>query len=643
MKRFLLFLAFAALCGWCLAAADGEPGFADWRGYRRISFPFEGRPGFVVEPKIAAPGRPWVWRTSFPDYHPEVDLELLHSGYHVAFIDCVEMLGCDEALEIMSRFREAIRQRWKLAEKCALEAVSRGGLHAYRYAARYPRQVACLYADTPVMNLASWPLRWKESARQVEEALRYYRLKDRRELESYRGNPIDLLEPIARDKIPLRHVISLNDRVVPPEDNTLEAQRRLRKLGHDIELVRVAEGTGESYGHHFSLPEVFRTSRFIMRHSYVLPGATEYFRLRSGLGNSMDRFLRQKTGRVVFLGGSITYNPGWREEVMRYLRLRFPETEFDFIAAGIPSLGSVPHSFRLQKDVLMKGPVDLLFVEAAVNDHNYDTWPERADYALRGMEGVVRHLRRIHPMTDVVEMHFVHDGAHLPEFRAGRVPYTVAAHEKVAEFYGCPSLNLSREVFDRMEAGEFTWAGDFKNLHPSPYGQRVYANSITRMLDAAFASAGGRPRAHPVPKKALDARSYADGRTGVLAEARIIRGFRRDERWNPKDGRATRAGFVEVPALTGGAPGDEFEFDFKGSACGLLIASGYNSAVVETSVDRGPYRKIDTFTPWSKSLYLPWAVILADGLKPGRHTVAVRISGEVPGRTALHVLRLLLN
>ena len=48
-------------------------------------------------------------------------------------------------------------------------------------------------------------------------------------------------------------------------------------------------------------------------------------------------------------------------------------------AAGIPSVGSNGHAFRLQRDILMRGPVDLLFIETAVNDvsnfpESYDTY-----------------------------------------------------------------------------------------------------------------------------------------------------------------------------------------------------------------------------------------------------------------------------
>lgn len=36
------------------------------------------------------------------------------------------------------------------------------------------------------------------------------------------------------------------------------------------------------------------------------------------------------------------------------LKQRFPDTEFTFIDAGIPSTGSTPHAFRFENDVLQK-------------------------------------------------------------------------------------------------------------------------------------------------------------------------------------------------------------------------------------------------------------------------------------------------
>jgi sialidase-1 len=148
---------------------------------------------------------------------------------------------------------------------------------------------------------------------------------------------------------------------------------------------------------------------------------------------------------------------------MRYLRTRFPQTRFEFAAAGIPSLGLVSHAFRFRRDVLAHGPIDLLFVEAAVNDTANGTTPEQM---LRGMEGVVRQARETNAMTDLVQMHFVMP-EHIHDYNRGKVPDAVAQHEKVAAYFGNASLDLSREVTDHINAKQFTWEGDFRNLHPS--------------------------------------------------------------------------------------------------------------------------------------------------------------------------------
>lgn len=627
-------LAAAALLSAARLLAEDRP--ADWNGFQRLSFTVADRACFITQPALAAPGKPWVWRTSFPDYHPEVDLELLRQGWAVGYIECLSQLGSDGALDLMDQFYEHVTSQRGLSRKPALEGVSRGGLHAYRYAARHPGRVACIYADTPVLDLKSWPLGWPGARQETAEALKYYGLKDEAALRAYRGNPVDRLEPVAAAKIPLRHVISLNDRVVPAAANTLEARARLERLGHRLEVVAVREGTQESSGHHFPLPEAFASARFIMRHTAVLPKGQEYFALRDGLGNSRAKFEREKTGRVAFLGGSITYNPGWRDALMQYLRQRFPETRFDFLAAGIPSLGSVPHAFRLEADILAHGAPDLLFVEAAVNDHNYDGQPNAADLALRGMEGVVRHLRQALPLADVVEMHFVHD-QHLQAWAEGKTPYTIAAHERVAARYGCPSLNLSLEVSERIAAGQFTWAGDFRGLHPSPCGQRVYAGSMTRLLDAAWGGPPDAVKPHPLPAP-LDGFSYARGRFGALASATLIQGFTLDPRWQPADGKGTRDGYVNVPALTATTPGAEFEFTFEGAGAGLMITSGPDARTIAFRVDGQPERIVNTVTPWSGGLHLPWALMLDDSLPPGQHTVRVRL---VDG--ALRVFHLLLN
>jgi len=267
MKPFSTALALSILTSALHAAEPVTTTASDWKGYTKQSFDFEGHKAFVVVPKEATAGKPWVWRTSFPDFHAEVDIELVKGGFHVAYVDVVSMLGSDESLAIMDRFFDLVRRQWGLSAKPALEAVSRGGLHAYRYAAARPERVACLYADTPVMDLKSWPLKSEKAKGPLAEAMKFYGFADEAALIAYDGDPLDLLEPIAKAKIPLRHVISTNDLVVPAEENTLEAKRRLEKLGWTMDLLIADPATTINEGHHFPLVGIPESVAFIRKHT----------------------------------------------------------------------------------------------------------------------------------------------------------------------------------------------------------------------------------------------------------------------------------------------------------------------------------------------------------------------------------------
>ena len=610
-----------------------------WHGHSQQKFQIDRHDAYVVVPAVAAAGKPWIWRTAWPDFHVEVDLELVRKGFHIGYLEVVDLLGSDACLDCMDQFYRQVRSQWGLAERMAIEPCSRGGLHAYRYAARHPERVACIYGDVPVMDFKSWPFAHASSkASDWPKVLAAYGFKTDAQAMAYGGNPLDQLAPIAKAKIPLRHVVSMDDLVVPPEQNTLAAQRRLRKLGWDLDVVAVANGNA-CEGHHFPMPEVYESVAFVRRHADVQPDGKDYFTLRDGLANCRHKFTNDKMGRVAFVGGSITHAGGWSDEVMRDLQQRFPATTFQFIAAGIPSVGSNGHAFRLPRDVLSHGPVDLVFLEAAVNDCT--NMPGQTLLMLRAMEGVVGQLRATNPMTDIVQLHFAM-GPHLDDYAAGRVPETIGVHERVAAHYGCCSLDLAAECAARIAGSQFTWASGFhSDVHPPAYGQLVYASSIARMLDAAFRLAGGA-QAHAMPKKPLDPASYFAGRLGELAKAKLMVGFQLDASWHPATG-ATREGFAEVPALVATSPGATLTYSWKGTAIGLFLAAGPDTGVLEFRVDGGAFQAVDTYTPWSGALHLPWPLVLADGLKSGPHTLELRTTDRSPQRTALHIIHFLEN
>jgi len=365
--------------------------------------------------------------------------------------------------------------------------------------------------------------------------------------------------------------------------------------------------------------------------------AAEFHVQRSTLQNSYHRFTTDKVGRVAFMGGSITEGKGWRDSVCMYLKERFPDTKFEFINAGISSTGSTPGAFRLQQDVLAKGQIDLFFEEAAVNDRT-NGFNNQAQ--IRGMEGIIRHMRMTNPLADIILMHCV-DPDKMKEYRQGQTPAEIQNHERVAEAYKVNSIHLAREVTSRIDAGEFSWERDFKDLHPSPFGHFVYSRSIRNFLEQAYqAVENKRPVKHSLPGM-IDPFSYAGGIYVAVDKAKPIDGWRIDPNWIPGDGAGTRKQYVNIPALIAEAPGASLQFSFKGTAVGICIASGPDAGRIEYSIDGGPFKTIELYTQWSGGLHLPWYLMLEDNLDNKNHRLVLKVATGAHEKSKGHACRIL--
>jgi lysophospholipase L1-like esterase len=352
------------------------------------------------------------------------------------------------------------------------------------------------------------------------------------------------------------------------------------------------------------------------------------------LDNAWYHMQPNRKATVTFLGGSITNMDGWRGKVCDYLSAACPGTAFRFINAGIPSLGSLPHAFRFKQDVLSKGQTDLLFVDAAVNDHVNGTSEVTQR---RAMEGIIRHALKANPQMNIVLMAFV-DEDKMADYHAGKVPVEVQVHEDLAKKYHLPFINLAKEVTTRIDAHEFSWKEDFKDLHPSPFGQNIYFNSIKKLLETAFS--------RPVPKHLVSAKlppaadplNYENGAYGDIHKATAQNGFDIIASWEPSDKVPTRNGFVKVPMLVSNKAQATVQFPFTGRTIGIAIVSGPDAGVISYRIDGGTVQMKDLRTQWSKSLYLPWYLILGDDLTPGKHLLKIENGDAATGTRIVYFL-----
>ena len=230
---------------------------SDAFGGRRTALTFNDRPAFVILPKGDAPATPrgWIWyaptfKNQYPNARHAFLIErALKAGMGVAGIDVGESYGSPEGTRLFEGFHDAIVAQFKLSPKAVLLPQSRGGLMLYNWATLHPDQVARIAGIYTVCDLRSWP--------GLDKACGAYRLTaDQLAKELPKHNPIELLAPLAKAKVPILHIHGDKDSVVPLEKNSGELARRYQALGGTMELV-VVPGKG-----HEEVDEFFKSERF---------------------------------------------------------------------------------------------------------------------------------------------------------------------------------------------------------------------------------------------------------------------------------------------------------------------------------------------------------------------------------------------
>lgn len=266
-----LLVVFAALEA-TLSAEEWYTKKTDWHGFDQYHLTIRNRPAWIVMPKQARKGNPWIWRARFPGYHAEMDIELVRRGFHLAYVDVAGLYGAPEATAIGDAFYQYAVEERSLAAKPALEGVSRGGLFVYNWAVRNPDKVACIYCDTPVLDFTSWPGgkgSGRGSTSDWKGCLAVYGLTEQQGLD-YKNNPVDAAaRVVASHAIPILHIVSENDVIVPPIENTRLLQKRLGTLNYSMFVISVPEGTEQSSGHHFIHPDPDRVVEFMEEHASI--------------------------------------------------------------------------------------------------------------------------------------------------------------------------------------------------------------------------------------------------------------------------------------------------------------------------------------------------------------------------------------
>lgn len=217
----------------------------NWNGFEIIAFKFEGVDAKIVFPQKTDSSKKWIWRIQFWAHEPQTDIALLNQGFHLVYVDLVDLYGNAIAMKRMLNFYTFLIKNFGLNKKTVLEGMSRGGLDAFNWASENTDKVFCIYADAPVCDIKSWPGglgKGAGSKSDWEKCLKAYNLTEL-SVKDFKGIPLNNCIKLAKAKISILSVCGDADTVVPFEENSLKLAEIYRNAGGEIELI-VKKGIG---------------------------------------------------------------------------------------------------------------------------------------------------------------------------------------------------------------------------------------------------------------------------------------------------------------------------------------------------------------------------------------------------------------
>ncbi|WP_306551453.1 S9 family peptidase [Daejeonella sp.] len=236
-----------------------------WNGFEIIEFKFDGVDAKIVFPNQSNKAKNWIWRTQFWGHEPQTDIALLNKGFHLVYVDVVDLYGNKVAVKRLNAFYTFLIKNFGLNKKTVLEGMSRGGLDAYNWASENTDKVFCIYADAPVCDIRSWPGglgKGEGSKNDWLKCLQAYGLTELT-VKEFKDIPINTCVKLAKAKIPLISVCGDADTVVPIDENTYKLAAVYKEAGGEIELI-IKKGIGH---HPHSLKDPMPIVDFILKNT----------------------------------------------------------------------------------------------------------------------------------------------------------------------------------------------------------------------------------------------------------------------------------------------------------------------------------------------------------------------------------------
>ena len=207
--------------------------------YKVKEFTFAERKAVIIYPNCEPIGK-MVFKLEYLGAFPSFDFAMLEKGYYLIHIFHETRWAPDEETKICADFARHCAKELNASERCILEGMSCGGLQAARLAELYPELCAVMYLDAPVLNILSM-VGLGESTCESNDS--FYREivatygVSRSTIVNFRKSPIDKMEPLIENDIPIIMLYGNADKVVLYEENGKVLEDFYKENGGTIKVI----------------------------------------------------------------------------------------------------------------------------------------------------------------------------------------------------------------------------------------------------------------------------------------------------------------------------------------------------------------------------------------------------------------------
>lgn len=210
-----------------------------WENYKVEEFTFADRKAVIIHPGCTPNGR-MLLKTEYLEAFPAFDYAMLDRGYYLIHIYHRSRWAPDEETHIMADFVRHCAAHLGVSERCVLEGMSCGGLQAARFAELYPELTAVMYLDAPVLNILSMAGLGECNRDNLDsfwrELVATYGV-NKSTIVNFRKSPIDKMEPLIENNIPVIMLYGNADNVVVYEENGKVLEDYYRENGGTIQVI----------------------------------------------------------------------------------------------------------------------------------------------------------------------------------------------------------------------------------------------------------------------------------------------------------------------------------------------------------------------------------------------------------------------